>query len=52
MRWQERPLFGPAGACARRSNQEVRSREYLTEMEVTRLAEAAQALGRHGHRDA
>jgi len=34
------------------SNQEVRSREYLTETEVTRLAEAAQALGRHGHRDA
>ena len=33
-------------------NQDVRSRAYLTETEVTRLAEAAQALGRHGHRDA
>ena len=33
-------------------NQDVRSREYLTEMDITRLAEAAQALGRHGHRNA
>lgn len=33
-------------------NQDVRSREYLTESEVTRLAEAAQAHGRYGHRDA
>ena len=33
-------------------NQDVRFREYLTETDVVRLAEAAQALGRHGHRDA
>ena len=33
-------------------NADVRSREYLTESEVTRLAEAAQAHGRYGHRDA
>ena len=33
-------------------NQEVRSRAYLTEMDVTRLAEAAQASGRYGQRNA
>lgn len=33
-------------------NADVRSREYLTESEVTRLAEAAQAHGRYSHRDA
>jgi type 1 fimbriae regulatory protein FimB/type 1 fimbriae regulatory protein FimE len=29
-----------------------RSREYLTDSEVTRLMEAAEKIGRHGHRDA
>lgn len=36
----------------RRRNAELRSREYLTEEEVTALAKAAKATGRHGHRDA
>lgn len=33
-------------------NADVRSREYLTEAEVTRLMDAARRTGRHGHRDA
>ena len=33
-------------------NQDVRSREYLTEKEVSRLMDAARKVGRHGHRDA
>lgn len=33
-------------------NAERRSREFLTPVEVERLAEAAQSVGRHGHRDA
>ena len=33
-------------------NQDVRSREYLTEKEVDRLMDAARKIGRHGHRDA
>lgn len=36
----------------RRRNTDYRSREYLTELEVARLMEAAERLGRHGHRDA
>jgi type 1 fimbriae regulatory protein FimB/type 1 fimbriae regulatory protein FimE len=36
----------------RRPNEELRSREYLTEAEVERLIKAAGKLGRHGHRDA
>ena len=36
----------------RQKNRDVRSREYLTDKEVTRLQEAAKRLGRHGHRDA
>jgi type 1 fimbriae regulatory protein FimE len=32
-------------------NAERRSREFLTPAEVERLAEAAQGVGRHGHRD-
>jgi type 1 fimbriae regulatory protein FimE len=32
-------------------NQDVRSREYLTEKEVERLMTAARNIGRHGHRD-
>jgi integrase len=35
----------------RRKNSEIRSREYLTEDEVGRLATAAKSIGRHGHRD-
>ena len=33
-------------------NQDVRSREYLTEKEVNQLIAAARGVGRHGHRDA
>jgi ATP-binding cassette subfamily F protein 3 len=33
-------------------NQDVRSREYLTEKEVNKLIAAARGVGRHGHRDA
>jgi integrase len=33
-------------------NQAVRSREYLTEVEVGKLMKAARNTGRHGHRDA
>jgi len=33
-------------------NQDVRSREYLTETEVESLMDAAASQGRHGHRDA
>jgi type 1 fimbriae regulatory protein FimB/type 1 fimbriae regulatory protein FimE len=36
----------------RQKNRDVRSREYLTDKEVTRLQEAAKRIGRHGHRDA
>ena len=36
----------------RHKNNEVRSREFLTEDEVERLIKAAGQLGRHGHRDA
>ena len=36
----------------RKTNKEVRSREYLTPDEVDRLMVAAKSLGRHGHRDA
>ena len=36
----------------RQKNRDVRSREYLTDKEVTRLQEAAKRVGRHGHRDA
>jgi type 1 fimbriae regulatory protein FimE len=36
----------------RRKNKDVRSREYLTDKEVTVLMEAARKTGRHGHRDA
>ena len=35
----------------KRPNAERRSREFLTPAEVERLAEAAQGVGRHGHRD-
>ena len=33
-------------------NQDVRSRQYLTEKEVSQLIAAARGVGRHGHRDA
>jgi hypothetical protein len=33
-------------------NAERRSREFLTPAEVEKLVEAAQGVGRHGHRDA
>jgi type 1 fimbriae regulatory protein FimB/type 1 fimbriae regulatory protein FimE len=36
----------------KRPNAERRSREFLTPAEVGRLVEAAQGVGRHGHRDA
>jgi len=36
----------------RQKNKDVRSREYLTDKEVTRLQDAARKTGRHGHRDA
>ena len=37
---------------SRKTNKEVRSREYLTPDEVDRLMVAAKSLGRHAHRDA
>lgn len=36
----------------RRKNSDYRSREYLTEVEVEQLINAAGKVGRHGHRDA
>jgi len=36
----------------RQKNKAVRSREYLTDKEVTVLMKAARKIGRHGHRDA
>jgi len=36
----------------RQKNRDVRSREYLTDKEVTQLQDAAKRIGRHGHRDA
>ncbi len=36
----------------RRTNAELRSREYLTEPEIDKLIKAAEKVGRHGHRDA
>lgn len=36
----------------RRSNSEVRTREYLTPDEIEALMSGARTLGRHGHRDA
>ncbi|MCX6925476.1 MAG: tyrosine-type recombinase/integrase, partial [Verrucomicrobia bacterium] len=36
----------------KRPNAERRSREFLTPAEVQKLVEAAQGVGRHGHRDA
>lgn len=36
----------------RRKNKDYRSREYLTELEVQQLMDAAGRIGRHGHRDA
>jgi len=35
----------------RQKNRDVRSREYLTDKEVSRLQDAARKIGRHGHRD-
>ena len=36
----------------RKKNNELRSREYLIEREVSALMDAARKIGRHGHRDA
>ena len=36
----------------RKTNKEVRSREYLTPDEIERLMVAAKSVGRHAHRDA
>jgi len=36
----------------RKTNAELRSREYLTESEIEKLVKAAEKVGRHGHRDA
>ena len=43
---------GKVAPPRRRPNSQVRTREYLTEMEVEALMKAAGSLGRHGHRDA
>ena len=43
---------GKVNPPLRKTNKEVRSREYLTGDEVDRLMVAAKSLGRHGHRDA
>ncbi len=43
---------GKVSPPPRRSNKDVRPREYLTGDEVDRLIVAAKGLGRHGHRDA
>lgn len=45
-------LNGKVSPPPRKTNREVRSREYLTPDEVDRLMVAAKSLGRHGHRDA
>ncbi len=36
----------------RRSNAELRTREYLSDSEIDSLMAAARKIGRHGHRDA
>jgi type 1 fimbriae regulatory protein FimE len=47
------PQCSKTGKLPKRlKNAEVRSREYLTEEEVTALQKAAKSTGRHGHRDA
>ncbi len=43
---------GKVNPPSRKTNKEVRSREYLTGDEVDRLMVAANSIGRHGHRDA
>ena len=43
---------GKVNPPSRKTNKEVRSREYLTGDEVQRLMVTAKSLGRHGHRDA
>jgi len=46
------PQASKTGKLPKRpKNSEVRSREYLTEIEVEALAKAAKSIGRHGHRD-
>jgi integrase len=45
------PLNGRVAPPRRRPNAETRSREYLTETEVTALLQAAKASGRYGQRD-
>ena len=42
---------GKVNPPSRKTNKEVRSREYLTGDEVDRLMEAAKSVGRHAHRD-
>ncbi len=43
---------GKVSPPLRKTNKEVRSREFLTPGEVERLMVAAKSRGRHGHRDA
>ena len=43
---------GKVSPPSRKTNKEVRSREYLAGDEIDRLMVAAKSIGRHGHRDA
>jgi len=46
------PQTSKPGKLPKRSkNKDVRTREYLTELEVEMLMGAAKKIGRHGHRD-
>ena len=49
---ENRKVTSPGTRRHRKTNKELRPREYLTPAEVDRLMVAAGKVGRHGHRDA